>query len=119
MKIQIKSIFGKVLFELEKEENTIKETLKNAISEGADLEFANLYGAKNTKEALLPIYAKWGFAIKDKSLKIGCKTKTFEEWKEWFENTKEEYSTSRNSEDFKRLQACFYAYYEYNKFLNE
>ena len=28
IKIQIKSVFGKVLFELEKENNTIKETLK-------------------------------------------------------------------------------------------
>ena len=28
MKIEIKSIFGKVLFELEKENNTIKETLE-------------------------------------------------------------------------------------------
>ena len=50
VKIQIKSIFGKVLFELEKENNTIKETLEQAVKENANLynanlEYANLYNA--------------------------------------------------------------------------
>ena len=45
IKIQIKSVFGKVLFELEKENNTIKETLEQAIKENANLEGAYLRGA--------------------------------------------------------------------------
>ena len=45
VKIQIKSVFGDVLFEFEKENNTIKDTLLEAIKQGADLRGANLYGA--------------------------------------------------------------------------
>ena len=42
IKIQIKSVLGKVLFEYEKENNTIKKTLERAIVESADLRFADL-----------------------------------------------------------------------------
>ena len=46
IKIQIKNRFtGNVLFEHESENNTIKETLENAVKNGADLYGANLYGA--------------------------------------------------------------------------
>lgn len=45
VKIQIKSIFGDVLFEYEKENNTIKDTLEKAIISGANLSWANLSGA--------------------------------------------------------------------------
>ena len=45
VKIQIKSVFGKVLFELEKENNTIKDTLLEAIKHSADLCGANLRSA--------------------------------------------------------------------------
>ena len=44
-KIEIKSVFGKVLFEYEKENNTIKETLTEAVMRGADLRGAYLGGA--------------------------------------------------------------------------
>ena len=49
-KIQIKSIFGEVLFEFEKENNTAKNTVEEAVSKkinlgGADLRGANLGGA--------------------------------------------------------------------------
>ena len=50
IKIQIKSIFGSVLFEYSKENNTIKDTLCEANLYGADLRGANLYGA-NLREA--------------------------------------------------------------------
>jgi hypothetical protein len=43
--IQIKSIFGKLLFEFEKEDNTIKETVLEAIEQSADLQYANLRSA--------------------------------------------------------------------------
>ena len=45
VKIQIKSVFGKVLFEYEKEDNTIKDTLVEAVKRGADLRGADLRGA--------------------------------------------------------------------------
>ena len=45
IKIQIKSIFGSVLFEYSKENNTIKDTLCEANLCGANLREADLYGA--------------------------------------------------------------------------
>ena len=46
IKIQIKSrYFGSVLFEYEKENNTIKDTLIEAVKKGADLTGADLKGA--------------------------------------------------------------------------
>lgn len=45
IKIDIKSVFGDVLFSFEKENNTIKDTLEEANLRGADLEGANLRGA--------------------------------------------------------------------------
>ena len=44
-KIEIKSVFGKVLFEYEKENNTIKDTIIEAVKRGADLGGAYLRGA--------------------------------------------------------------------------
>ena len=166
IKIQIKSIFGKVLFELEKEENTIKDTVIQAVKDGANLDGANLVGAnlyganldganlyganldganldganlvranlvganlvganldganlvgaKEIDKAYLPIYMKWGIAIKGDVLKIGCKEMTFNEWELWFAG-KEEFSTKRGTEDFKRIQASFLAYKAYYDFL--
>ena len=45
-KIEIKSIFGDILFEFEKENNTIKDTLVEAVKRGADLGGADLGGAE-------------------------------------------------------------------------
>lgn len=45
IKIQIKSIWGEVLFEHEKENNTITDTIEEAVKYGANLTRANLYGA--------------------------------------------------------------------------
>ena len=44
-KIEIKSVFGSVLFELEKEDNTIKDTIIEAVKRGANLRDADLLGA--------------------------------------------------------------------------
>ena len=44
-KIEIKSVFGSVLFEFEKENNTIKDTLVEAVKQGAYLRGAYLGGA--------------------------------------------------------------------------
>ena len=45
VKIQIKSVFGNVLFEYEKEDNTIKDTLVEAVKGGANLRGAYLRDA--------------------------------------------------------------------------
>ena len=45
LKIQIKSIFGKLLFEYEAEGNTILKTIQEAYLRGADLREADLRGA--------------------------------------------------------------------------
>jgi len=44
-KITIKTILGKIIFELEKEDNSIKETVITAVKSGADLTGADLRGA--------------------------------------------------------------------------
>ena len=44
-KIQIKTTSGKILFELDKENNTIKDTLIAGFRNGANLISANLYSA--------------------------------------------------------------------------
>ena len=47
-KIEIKSIWGKLLFEFEKEDNTIKDTVEEAVKNGANLTGANLTGVNLT-----------------------------------------------------------------------
>lgn len=44
-KIEIKSIFGLILFEFEKENNSIKDTLVEAVNRGVDLRHVDLDGA--------------------------------------------------------------------------
>ena len=44
-KIEIKSICGRVLFEYDKVNNTIKDTLEKAVKSGANLRYADLCGA--------------------------------------------------------------------------
>ena len=123
IKIQIKSVLGKVLFELEKENNTIKETLEQAVKENANLEYANLRNAnlrnaKNKKNAILPIFCKWSYGIKEDLIVIGCKQKTIKEWDIWF-NSNEEYSTRRNTDDFKQIEAVYNSLKSYYLTLNK
>ena len=44
-KIEIKTIWGDIIFTHEKENNTVKDTLQEAVKSGADLRGANLRGA--------------------------------------------------------------------------
>ena len=174
IKIEIKNRFtGSVLFEYSKENNTIKETLLQALKENAylrnadlryadlsnadlsnaDLRYADLSNAdlsnaylryadlsnanlsnaylrnaylinadlsnaKNKEQACLPIFCKWSHCIIGNKIGIGCKEKTIEEWEVFF-GSNEEYETSRNSEDFKQIQAVFEAYKGYLTFLNK
>jgi hypothetical protein len=52
IKIQIKSVFGDVLFEYEKENNTIKDTVEEAVRQKASLDGANLYRANLYRASL-------------------------------------------------------------------
>ena len=52
VKIEIKSIFGDVLFEYSKENNTIRDTIIEAVNRGANLRGADLSGA-NLRDAYL------------------------------------------------------------------
>ena len=55
-KIEIKSISGKILFEFKKEDNTVKETVIEAVKLGADLTGADLTGADLTGADLRGAY---------------------------------------------------------------
>ena len=58
IKIDIKSIFGNVLFSFEKENNTIKDTLEEANLRGANLRGADLKGAYLIGAYLIGAYLK-------------------------------------------------------------
>ena len=118
IKIQIKSLSGKVLFALEKENNTIKDTIEEAVRNNVNLYNANLNNAKNKETAILPIFCKWSYGIKGDLIKIGCVEKTIEQWDLWFDS-EEEYSTSRNTKDFKQIQAVYNALKAYYLTLNK
>jgi hypothetical protein len=55
--------------------------------------------------------------VNDK-IQIGCKIQSIEDWNNFF-NSKEEYSTKRDSEDFKRIEAVFRAFEAYLTHLNK
>ena len=84
---------------------------------GIDLTGCKLYGAV-IHEAYLQMYCKWYVSIKDNTIQIGCKNKTIDEWDNWFSNSNEEFFTSRDTEDFKRIKAMFYAYKTYYEIVN-
>jgi uncharacterized protein YjbI with pentapeptide repeats len=61
------------------------------------------------------IYSKWFVGLTfEGTVKIGCKIKTFKEWDAWFKG-KEEYSTKRNTPEFKRIYAHYVAIKAYKK----
>ena len=134
VKIEIKSVLDELLFEFEKENNSIKETLnearlQRADLQGADLQGADLHGADlqganlqranlhgaNLQRANMPIFSKWSFSIRDDNfLKIGCKEKTFDEWAVWFKSGAE-YNTKRGTEEFRQIEAMFLAHKAYHE----
>lgn len=128
-KIQIKSIFGKVLFEYEIENNSIKKTLEKAVEENANLynanlynanlENADLYNANLSKSIKLPIYCKWSHGITNGNLiHIGCEKRTIEDWNKFFDSD-EELETKRDTKEFKQIKAVFKAYEAYLNCLSE
>ena len=68
-KIQIKTTLGSLLFEFEKEDNSVKDTLIEAVKRDADLRGANLRDAKNVP--FFPTYLPEGEFIAWKKLPNG------------------------------------------------
>ena len=85
---------------------------------GCNLLGANLSGAKNIELAYLPMYCKWSYSIIGSDIKIGCKTKSVEQWDDFFSST-EECETSRTTPEFKQIRAIFEACKSYIKTINE
>ena len=123
IKIEIKSIFGKLLFSYEKENATLKDAVLEAKKQNADLRYANLSdadlsganlsdadlsGAKNKETAFFPIFCKWSFSIIGEKIQIGCKQKTIGEWDLFFASN-EVFSTKRNTSEFKQIEAVYNA----------
>ena len=91
--------------------------LRSANLSSADLSSADLYLAKNKESAYLSQYCKWEHSILGDKIKIGCKTKSVEEWQIFFDSN-EEYSTRRGTHEFKQIQAIFESYKAYLNHLN-
>jgi len=67
---------------------------------------------------MLP-HCKWSYGQDcEGNIIIGCKRKTVEEWELWFESN-EEFDTKRDTEEFKKIQACFEATKSYINFLKK
>ena len=122
-KIQIKSVLGKLLFEYECENNSIKKTVEKAVKEKADLRSANLRSAdlwsanlrsadlrsaENVETAFVPLYCKWSVTIHGNKISIGCEERTIKEWDRWFKS-KEKFETPRDTEPFHRIEAHYRA----------
>ena len=71
IKLQIKNIFGKLLFEYECEDNTIKKTVTEAIKNSANLRYADLRSAYLRSADLS--YVNLSYAKTDKRyIQISC-----------------------------------------------
>ena len=125
IKIQIKSIYGSILFEYESEQNTLKDTIIKAVNSdadltdadlrGADLRGADLRGAKikdiTIKKAtiitglydyvVIPIISKDNI----KWVKMGCYLRTVEDWDKDFWNNNNEFPNNGSEKSNMRLFA--------------
>lgn len=115
MKIEIKDIYGKVLFSSEKEDNTIKSTLTEAVKSRANLYGANLYGAKikdviiEKATSIVGLYKYTTIPIISQDLKhyvkMGCYLRSVEEWEKDFWNNPDEFTDHESMEGKLRLFA--------------
>ena len=115
-KIKIESIFGKLLFEHEAEDNTIKKTLEEAVKSGANLRGANLGGAnlggewgklESASDVLIvgPIGSRNGYTTiyhTDKGVFVtcGCFGGTLDEFAKVVEKT---HGNNNHARDYKAL----------------
>ena len=98
--------------------NLSGSNLRGSNLSDSNLRGSNLSYSRNTESAYLPIFCKWSNSIIGNKIQIGCKTKTIEEWEEFF-NSDEEFETKRGTDDFKQIQAVFESYKAYINFLNQ
>ena len=131
LKIEIKNRFtGKILFEFETENNTVKTTLLEAIKQGADLRGANLQGADlrganlqgaNLQGADLQDYKIKAAAVftglytyivipyiteeNEMRIKMGCFDRSLSAWKENFWNNNKEFPNNGSLKSNQRLLA--------------
>jgi len=91
--------------------------LREADLRGADLREADLRGAY-LQGAVMPMICRWSHGIVDGMIKIGCKTKSIEDWDKFFESDKV-YETQRNTDDFTHIRAVFESYKAYLNVINK
>ena len=126
IKLQIKNRFtGSVLFEYKKENNTIKDTLIEAVKQGADLQGADLQG-ENLRGAYLRGAYLQGAKIKtcavftglydyvvipyitdenENRVKMGCYDRSLTEWENDFWNNNTEFPNNGSVKSDLRLMA--------------
>ena len=142
-KIQINSVFGRLLFEYETENNTIKKTveyanlrdanlidanlidadlrgadLRGAYLIDANLRGANLSGADLSGAIKTPMFCKWSFGITDNKIHIGCERRTIKEWDLFFNST-DIIETKRDTQEFKKIEAVYNGLKAYYQTLNK
>jgi len=120
IKIIIKSLIGSVLFEFKKEENTIKDTLIEAVKKRADLQGANLQGAYLQEAYLQEEKIKTAIVFTglynyivipyitekdEKRVKMGCYDRSLSEWENNFWNNYNEFPNDNSIKSNLRLMA--------------
>jgi uncharacterized protein YjbI with pentapeptide repeats len=132
-KREIKSNYGSILFEYEKENNTLKKTVKEAVKKGADLQGADFLQGAYLRDAyflqgayLQGVYLTGGIKIKkaavftglykyvtipyitetdEKRIKLGCYDRLLSEWNENFWNNSDEFTDYDSMESKLRIFA--------------
>ena len=94
-----------------------RANLSGADLYGADLSGADLYGADlswaKLSGAIMPIFCKWHtHGIVDNKIKIGCETRSIEDWDSFFASD-EVITTPRNTDEFKQIMAVYESYKAY------
>ena len=114
-KVEIKSTYGSLLFEFEKENNTVKDTVIEAAKSGANLTGAYLTGANDEKIKIkkasvftgLYTYTVIPFISEDdiKYVKMGCFTRKLSDWESDFWNNDNEFPNDNSEKSNLRLFA--------------
>ena len=73
-----------------------RANLRSAYLRSADLSGANLSGAD------LPIFCKWPYSVVGELIRVGCETRSVEEWKKFLASD-EVITTKRDTEEFKQI----------------
>ena len=101
--ITIKNRFsGDVMFTSSDESQSLRDFILELIKKRADL-----------SGAIMPIFCKWHtHGIVDNKIKIGCETRSIEDWDSFFASD-EVITTPRNTDEFKQIMAVYESYKAY------